>query len=436
VARAVLARFADGATAPEELDELDELARALADRAPLDEVRRRVRQLSHDGYLRGALVQLSESLTRIPRPEVALELALELVDALDPDLGIELARTVLGLPEVEATRMARDGAFALANELLATTLERQGDHQGALRHYEAVLAVDVDHPRALRGWSRTVRELERRGVPVLHQSSGLSLLDGLEELELAEGLGLDRYELGRPLGRGRYAVVYEAVDRHVGRQVAIKRLLAESARSDGVPGRVLEARFFTEARTLARVRSPYVVALLDAQPRHRFIALQLCRGGNLRHALRRGLVGSADLPRIAAELRAALAAVHAAGAVHRDVKPANILVRAATPGSPIALADFGLAIRSEPGAAARHAGTLRYLAPEVRRAERATPRSDRFSAGVVLLELALAPAPLPAELDRVDGDFDGPALVPDSVPEPWAAEIRALLDQDPERREW
>ena len=61
-------------------------------------------------------------------------------------------------------------------------------------------------------------------------------------------------------------MVYEAYDRRVGRSVALKRLLGDDARSDAVPARVVEARFFAEAKTLARVRSPHVVALLDVQP--------------------------------------------------------------------------------------------------------------------------------------------------------------------------
>lgn len=435
-ARALLDRFAEGATLPEEHAPLAELDSVLEQQAPITELQQRLSALSFEGYLRGAVAVMAQALVRKPRADLALLLARELVDALDPDLGIQLARAASALPEVEAGRLARGSEWCSANELLGETLEQQGDVQGALRHYEAVLSVDVDHARALRGWSRCVRELERRGLPAQHRSRGLALLDGLEELELSDGLGVERYELGRPLGRGRHAVVYEAYDRRVGRHVAIKRLLADSARADKLPGRVLEMRFFTEARTLARVRSPHVVALLDVQPRQRFIALELCRGGNLRLALRKGLVRGEDVARIGEQLRSALGAVHAAGAVHRDVKPANILVREARVGSSIALADFGLAVRTGPDKAGPNAGTLRYLAPEVRSGQRATPQSDRFSAGVVLLELALAPAPLPTDFDRIDGDFDAPSLVPDSVGGPWADKIRSLLAARPEARDW
>nr|WP_255216587.1 serine/threonine-protein kinase [Pseudenhygromyxa sp. WMMC2535] len=324
--------------------------------------------------------------------------------------------------------------------MLAEHFAESGAIHDALRHFEAVLAVDVDHPRALRGWSDSVRELERRGLSTEHRSRGLSLLDGLEELELAGGVGLERYELGRPLGRGRHAVVYEAYDRRVGRSVALKRLLGDEARNDGVPARLVEARFFAEAETLAKVRSPHVVALLDVQPRHRFVALELCRGGNLRLAMRRRLLTRANLESVATQLRLALRAVHAAGAVHRDVKPANILVREAWTGSPVALADFGLAIDTSRDRQGPRAGTLRYLAPEIKAGADAQPPTDLYAAGVVLLELAIAPKPLPRAFDRLDAGFDPRALFDDLLPpelDPsWRERIAALLDPDPKRRQW
>ncbi|MCX4242323.1 serine/threonine-protein kinase [Paraliomyxa miuraensis] len=443
----VVARFSDGAARPDELPALARFADDLRARAPLPALEAQLRTLSHAGYLRGSLTVIAGALRSDPTPELALVLARELLDALDPSLGVRLCRAVLARPEVQASDRRLDGAFVAANLLLGDALLEGGDPGAALRHFEAVLSVDVDHPRALRGWGSSVRALEAKGLTAEHRSRGLALLDGLDELELRHAFGAERYDLGRPLGRGRHAVVYEAYDRHVGRDVAIKRLLQPDARRSEVPERVLEARFFAEARTLARVRSPHVVALYDVQPRHRFIALELCRGGNLRLALRRGLCTADDLPRIAEQLRAALAAVHAAGAVHRDIKPANILVRERRRGSPVALADFGLAVGHDPNRAATNAGTLRYLAPELRgtatlagpgapRSARATPASDRFSAGVVLLELAQSPMPLPDALDRIDADLDARALVPDTLPAPWPTTLRALLSPHPEERQW
>jgi tRNA A-37 threonylcarbamoyl transferase component Bud32 len=444
---AILARFSEGATLPEELPELRVFVDELQARLPLPALDQRLRSLSHAGYLRGAVVVIADHLARHPRLDLALRLASELLDALAPELGVELARAILSEPVELAGVRARVERYELeisTNLMLGEHLLERGDPSGALRHFEAVLAIDVDHRRALRGWSACVRELERRGLSPEHRSRGLSLLDGLEELELAGGVGLERYELGRPLGRGRHAVVYEAYDRRVGRSVAIKRLLGDDARRDGIPARVVEARFFAEAETLAQVRSPHVVALLDVQPRHRFVALELCRGGNLRLALRRGLLGPNDLSRVADQLGLALRAVHVTGAVHRDVKPANILVREARPNSPIALADFGLAIGTEPRGSSRstnvRAGTLRYLAPELKAGAAASPASDLYAAGVVLLELAASPAVLPPEFDRLDLGFDARATLPELLPaallDDWRAPLERLLDPDPKARTW
>ncbi len=448
VADAVLDRFADGAARPQEVARLGAFADALARGAPIAEIEPELRALSHAGFLRGAMVAIATALRADPRPELALVLARELLDAIDVELGLRMLHALLSLPQTDASRWTRGGLHATANLLLAEQLLERGDPATALRHFDAVLALDIDHRRALRGWQQAQGALERRGVAVTRPGRGLALLDGLEELETQDAFGLARYELGRPLGRGRHAVVYQAFDRHVGREVAIKRLIEGDGRS---ASRLLHARFFDEARTLARVRSPYVVALLDAQPRHRLIALELCTGGNLRLALRRGLVGAADLPRIATELRAALAAVHAAGAIHRDVKPANILVRTAFRGAQIALADFGVAAAAPSGARAgapphdpsgptgpgAQAGTLRYLAPELRRGQaQATEASDRFSAGVVLLELLLHPAGLPAALDRIDDDLDATALIPPDAPAATRALLGALLARDPDARRW
>jgi serine/threonine protein kinase len=129
--------------------------------------------------------------------------------------------------------------------------------------------------------------------------------------------------------------------------------------------------------------------------------------------------------------------------VHRDVKPANILVREARAGAPVALADFGLAIGSEPqakrGPANVRAGTLRYLAPEIKAGAKASPASDRYAAGVVLLELALTPEPLPREFDRLDLDFDPRAELPGLLPtslSAWRPRLASLLAQEPDARDW
>ncbi|MGB1699471.1 MAG: protein kinase domain-containing protein [Nannocystaceae bacterium] len=434
----VLAEFSVGATTPAEYGPLGQLQTLLAQRQPIQEIAAAVASLSLEGYLRGAVTVLAEALLLHPRAEVVILLCRELNDGLDPALGISLAKATLMLEEVAEKQLEQDGPYVAAHLLLGEQLERRREPHDAIRHYEAVLATDVENRRAMSGWSRCNRDLGAAGDLEIGRRVGLSMLEGIEAIENELGLGTDRYDLGRPLGRGRHAVVFQARDRRVGRDVAVKRLLSDRARRDGVEARLLEQRFFDEVRTLSRVRSPYVVALYDVQPRHRFVAMELCRGGSLRLALRRGLVGPDALDRLHPQLASALSAVHAADAVHRDVKPANILLRDTKGALPIALADFGLAITRSESAAAARAGTLRYLAPELRRApdEPATPASDLFAAGVVLLEVALSPAPLPGSFDRIATEFDPASLVPPSVPDRWRDRLVSLLDADPSRRRW
>ncbi len=434
----VIGEFSVGATSPREYAPLAALESALAQQRPVQELAALVATLSLEGYLRGAVTAMADALLRRPSAEVALLLCRELNDGLAPSLGIALAEATLMLDEVADKQLEKNGPFVSAHLLLGEQVEARGDALDAIRHYEAVLATDVENRRAMSGWSRCNRSLGAAGDLEIGRRVGLSMLEGVEALENEMGLGTDRYDLGRPLGRGRHAVVFQARDRRVGRDVAIKRLLNDRARRDGVASRILDQRFFDEARTLSRVRSPYVVALYDTQPRHRFVAMELCRGGSLRLALRRGLVGPGALETLYPQLAAALRAVHEIGAVHRDVKPANILLRDANASLPIALADFGLAITQTRSATAQRAGTLRYLAPELRRdpSAVATPESDRFAAGVVLLELALAPAPLPGSFDRIATELDPAAVVPGSVPSRWRDRLLRLLDVDPSRRRW
>src|SRR5690606_21180338 len=175
--------------------------------APVAEVDATLRELSYAGYLRGAIVVLASAIERHGRADWALCLARELMDALDPEMGIRLAQAVLALPEVDADREELGSSFVQANRLLGDAMLDRNDPHAALRHFEAVLAVDVDDRRALRGWAAATRVLEQRGVAAEPRSHGLALLGGLEEPDLGIGLGVERYQLGRPLGRGRLSSI-------------------------------------------------------------------------------------------------------------------------------------------------------------------------------------------------------------------------------------
>lgn len=232
--------------------------------------------------------------------------------------------------------------------------------------------------------------------------------------ELAGG----RYVLQRRLGSGGMATVWLAGDERLRRQVAIKipteALLADEA---------FARRFDREAQTAAALSHPNLVAVYDygSEGNRPYLVSEYIDGPSLEKLHQSGDAPPADL--VAEALLAALGHIHAAGIVHRDVKPGNVLVES---WERILLTDFGIAQSTEETRLthAHHVvGTRDFLAPEVMRGERATPASDLFACGVVLREL-LEPGDAPAleELTRRLTKAD-PADRPAS-----AEEARALLE--------
>lgn len=262
----------------------------------------------------------------------------------------------------------------------------------------------------------------------------------------------ERYKLLRELGCGSAGTVYLAVDADLECELALKVF---HPRLGG--GASALVRALHEARLLAAVRHPGVIALYDVggelpqepdgqsdgPPR---LAMELCRGGSLRARLRSGpLTLPAVLPR-AVELLDTLAAVHLTGIVHGDIKPENLLFRGPgvhrfeLPGpesafGDLVLSDFGLArLWEHDEAAGRGVGTLGYLAPERLHGAAATPAGDVYSVAVVIGEM------LSSELAPTRGEALQGSLPLPSFPEarwreltmplgPAGLGLRALLAQ-------
>jgi tRNA A-37 threonylcarbamoyl transferase component Bud32 len=194
-----------------------------------------------------------------------------------------------------------------------------------------------------------------------------------------------RYEVVRPLGHGAMATVDLAHDVELDRPVALKRLAENFARDDG-----LRRRFVREARLAARLAHPHVVRVFDVgeDDGRPFIAMEYVEGETLADLVaRRGPLPAAEAARLGMHMCAGLAAAHAAGLVHRDVKPQNLLL--GTDGA-LKLGDFGIAAGHEGTrltVAGTVLGTAGYLAPEQARGEQVTAAADIYAVGAVLYEL-------------------------------------------------
>ncbi len=201
----------------------------------------------------------------------------------------------------------------------------------------------------------------------------------------------DRYELGRLLGRGGMARVYEGHDRVLDRRVAIKVLDARLA-ADAE----FVTRFQREARAAARLAHPGVVAVYDTGEHDgtRFIVMEYVEGRTLADVLAEGPLSPARAVEVGREVLAALGAAHDRGLVHRDVKPANIMV---TPEGALKVMDFGIARAAEDGTrlttAASVIGTPSYMAPEQVEARPVDARTDLYALGAVLYECLVGAPP-------------------------------------------
>ena len=213
---------------------------------------------------------------------------------------------------------------------------------------------------------------------------GRSSGEGMTLAEIGSVLG-GRYRLVELLGQGGMATVYRATDAQLGRDVAVKVLRPEYGRDPD-----FIARFRLEAQSVASLSSPNIVIVHDfgmdtAGP---YIVMDLVPGEDLATVLRRvGTLPPTQAARIASEVARALAAAHARGIVHRDIKPGNILL--ANDGR-VLVTDFGIAralAEAQMTLPGMTMGSVQYMSPEQARGEPATERSDIYSLGVVLFEM-------------------------------------------------
>jgi serine/threonine protein kinase len=250
----------------------------------------------------------------------------------------------------------------------------------------------------------------------------------------------DRYRIESFVGKGGMASVYRARDEMLGRDVAVKLF-------DSTPSDTEElARQHHELAVLASLNHPSLVTLHDAgvdrtdpkSPR-RFLVMELVRGQNLKEALADGPLPRRQIAQLAYDLAEGLEYVHHHNVVHRDVKPANILLAEYEQQSVrtrAKLADFGIAQSgSEPPATGSATGTAAYLSPEQARGEPLGPASDVYSLGLVILECvtgtpSFSGPKLQAAMARL---LDDP-VVPEDLPVDWRIVLTGMTARKPEDR--
>jgi tetratricopeptide (TPR) repeat protein/tRNA A-37 threonylcarbamoyl transferase component Bud32 len=238
----------------------------------------------------------------------------------------------------------------------------------------------------------------------------------------APGMRVGRYELREQIGRGAMGAVYAGFDPELDRAIALKLLHAGDDTQ--------RARIQHEARALARLRHPNVVSAYDLGELdgELVLAMELVDGASLREWMR-GERPVADIVRVFAEAGRGLAAVHAAGLVHRDFKPDNVLVGG---DGRVCIVDFGLAAGRD--GSTELVGTPAYMAPEQFEVPGAAPASDQFSFCVALYEALYRVRPFAVNL--VEEVARGPRWPTGKRPVPHrvVAVVARGLDLDPAKR--
>jgi tetratricopeptide (TPR) repeat protein/tRNA A-37 threonylcarbamoyl transferase component Bud32 len=265
------------------------------------------------------------------------------------------------------------------------------------------------------------------------------------------GRTISHYRILSPLGSGGMGVVYEAEDTRLGRHVALK-LLSPELCSDA---QAME-RFLREARIVSSMSHPHICTLHDIgeDDGQQFMVMELLEGESLKQRLTRGPLPLDDLLDLGVQIADALDAAHSHGVVHRDVKPPNLFI---TRRGIAKVLDFGVAKLSQAERAdaadlqqtiaitevtttGSAIGTVSYMSPEQARGQEIDARSDLFSLGVVLYEMATAKQPFPGATPAVI--FEGiltkdpipPSELNANIPPEFDRIVFKALDKDRETR--
>ncbi len=258
------------------------------------------------------------------------------------------------------------------------------------------------------------------------------------------GEELAGYRLLAVLGRGGMSVVYQAENPRLSNIVALKVLAPELATDD-----VFRARFLQESRIAASLNHPNVIPIFDMGPCGDllYIAMRYVPGADLRTVLKaHGRISPEQALSLIGQAGRALDAAHRSGLVHRDVKPANLLIERGVDDDPdyVYLADFGITkhemSRTGLTSTGQFVGTLAYIAPEQIQGKPVSHRADIYSLGCVLYESLTGTVPFPKPLDaavvwaHVEEDARPPSEVCPGLPKRLDGVIARALAKDPDDR--
>ncbi|RFD24837.1 serine/threonine protein kinase [Mycobacterium uberis] len=247
-----------------------------------------------------------------------------------------------------------------------------------------------------------------------------------------------RYLLQAKIASGGTSTVYRGIDIRLDRPVAVKVMDSRYADNDQ-----FLTRFQLEARSVARLKDPGLVAVYDQgfDARHPFLVMELIEGGTLRELLaERGPMPPHAVVAVLRPVLGGLAAAHRAGLVHRDIKPENILI---SDDGDVKIADFGL-VRAVAAAGITSTsvilGTAAYLSPEQVRDGNASPRSDVYSAGILTYELLTGRTPFTGDsafsiaYQRLETDVPRASAVITGVPPQFDELVKRATVRNPNAR--
>ena len=248
------------------------------------------------------------------------------------------------------------------------------------------------------------------------------------------------YDIEEEVGRGAMGTVFKAHDAEMNCTIAVKIIAPELSTDQAAV-----SRFTWEAKAQAAVVHGNVVAIhaVESAKGYPFLVMEFIDGMSLKEKIegKRDPLSPLEIRQIGMQIANALDAAHVHAVIHRDVKPANILLENGL--GRVRLSDFGLARRMSSPSASQSGyliGTPEYMSPEQTRGENATPRSDLFSLGVVLYEMATGQSPFRGDdflevLNRVQHESPKPVReINPRIPEPLARVIGKLLEKEPSKR--